>query len=177
MPILEELRFPIGKFTKPDVVTKAEFTNYINEIERLPYDLRESVSGLTDAQLDTPYREDGWTIRQVVHHLFDSHVNSYTRLKFALTEDHPTIKPYDEAIWAELPDAKHDPVDLSLGLLEALHLKWTATLRKLTPEQTQRTFNHPESGVWRIDQNAGMYAWHGKHHLAHINALKKRMGW
>jgi hypothetical protein len=177
MPSLEELRFPIGKFTRPDIVTEAQFNNYVNQIERLPYELRESVAGLTDAQLDTPYRDGGWTVRQVVHHLFDSHVNSYTRLKLALTEDHPTIRPYDEASWAELDDAKFAPIELSLGMLEALHTRWGMTLRTLTPEQKARTFNHPESGIWRIDQNAGMYAWHGKHHVAHITELRKRKGW
>jgi hypothetical protein len=177
MPTLEELRFPIGQFTRPKEVTPAQFDTYIQEIERFPYDLRESVSGLTDAQLDTPYREGGWTIRQVVHHLFDSHANSYIRLKLALTEDHPTIRPYDEATWAELDDAKHAPIELSLNLIEDLHKRWIINLRKLTPEQKERTYNHPESGVWRIDQYAAMYAWHGKHHRAHITGLKQRMGW
>jgi len=177
MPTLEELRFPIGQFTRPEVISQGQFDTYVNQIEKLPYELRESIAGLNDAQLDTPYREGGWTIRQVVHHLFDSHVNSYTRLKLALTEDHPTIKTYDEATWAELDDAKYAPVESSLGMLDALHLRWAVTLRALTPEQKKRTFHHPESGVWRIDQNTGMYAWHGKHHVAHITALRKRMGW
>ena len=177
MPTLEELRFPIGQFTKPDIVTNEQFNNYVDQIEQLPFELRETVAGLSDPQLDTPYRDGGWTVRQVVHHLFDSHVNSYTRLKLALTEENPTIRPYDEASWAELDDAKLAPIELSLGLLDGLHTRWVTLLRKLTPEQRKRTFNHPESGIWRLEQNTGMYAWHGKHHTAHINGLKKRMGW
>ncbi|MDP4219412.1 MAG: putative metal-dependent hydrolase [Bacteroidota bacterium] len=176
--MIDELCYPIGGFTRPEIVTQAEFSDYVDEIEKLPYDLRESVAGLNDAQLDTRYREGGWTLRQVVHHLFDSHVNSYTRLKLALTEDNPTIKPYDEETWAELHDAKHAPVDLSLGMLDALHSRWAMTLRSLTPEQRQRTFRHPDSTrPWTIDQNTAMYAWHGKHHVAHITQLRKKMGW
>ena len=177
MTTLEELRYPIGKYTRPEVVTNDQFNNYVDQIERLPYELGETVAGLSDPQLDTPYRDGGWTVRQVVHHLFDSHVNSYTRLKLALTEENPTIRPYDEASWAELDDAKFAPIELSLGLLDGLHTRWVTLLRKLTLEQRKRTFNHPESGIWRLEQNTGMYAWHGKHHTAHINGLKKRMGW
>ena len=177
MATLEELRYPIGQFSRTQIVSVNEFAQYINEIERLPFDLRKSVSGLSDSQLDTPYREGGWTIRQVVHHLFDSHVNSYMRLKLALTENNPTIRPYDEASWAELHDARQAPVDLSLGMIEGLHKRWMMNLRSLNSDQIARTYIHPESGLWRIDQNAAMYAWHGKHHLAHINGLKQRMGW
>ncbi len=177
MPTLEELRFPIGKFSRPEIVTPEQFDIFVNEIEQLPYDLRKSVAGLTDAQLDTPYRDGGWTVRQVTHHLFDSHINSYTRLKLTLTQDHPTIMPYNEATWAELNDAKFAPVELSLGMLDALHTRWGISLRTLTPEQRKRTFYHPESGVWRIDQNVAMYAWHGKHHVRHITGLRKRMEW
>ena len=177
MPTLEELRYPIGTFTRPEVVSPEQFDAYVDEIERLPHDLRESVAGLTDAQLDTSYREGGWTLRQVVHHLFDSHANSYIRLKLALTEDNPTIKPYDETTWAELDDAKHAPVELSLGMLDGLHKRWVMNLRKLTPQQRKRTFLNPETRVSSIEQNAALYAWHGKHHVAHITGLRKRMGW
>ena len=177
MQTIEELRFPIGKFTRPDVVSNEQFHQYVGEIRSLPHELRNVVRQLTDNQLDMPYREGGWTLRQVVHHLLDSHVNSYIRLKLALTEENPTIKPYDEASWAELQDAKYGDVTLSLGMLDALHGRWSSTLENLTPDQIKRTFMHPESGVWRIDQNAAMYAWHGKHHLAHITELKKRRGW
>ena len=177
MPTLEELRYPIGDFRKPESVSASEFKEYVAEIESLPDAVRGSVAGLDDSQLDTPYREGGWTVRQVVHHLVDSHINSYTRLKLALTEDHPTIRPYDEARWAELPEAKHAPIELSLRLLESLHQRWAVALHALTPEQISRTYSHPESGTWRLDQYAADYAWHGKHHTAHIKALKKRMGW
>ena len=177
MTTLEELRFPIGKFTRPDEVSNEEYNKYISEIDVMPRMLRKSSECLNENQLNTPYREGGWTVRQVVHHLSDSHANSFIRLKLALTEDNPTIKPYDETTWAELYDAKHAPVELSLAMIEGLHTRWAMNLRHLTPEQKKRTFNHPESGVWRIEQHAAMYAWHGKHHIAHITELRTRMGW
>ncbi|MEI8133497.1 MAG: putative metal-dependent hydrolase [bacterium] len=177
MPTLDELRFPIGKFTKPTTVTAEKFKTFVNEIAQLPADLRASVSGLSESQLDSPYRDGGWTVRQVVHHLFDSHANSFIRLKLALTEDTPIIKPYDESLWAEHIDSKSAPVETSLNMIDGLHARWAQLLRSLSPEEIQRQFSHPESGLWRIDQQAAMYAWHGKHHRTHITSLRNRMGW
>jgi hypothetical protein len=135
------------------------------------------VSGLSEAQLDTPYRPSGWTVRQVVHHLPDSHLNSYTRCRLALTEDAPTIKPYDEAAWAELSDAKTGPIAPSIALLEGLHARWTCLLRGLSDAEFARTFRHPELGEVRLDWTAGLYAWHCSHHLAHITNLRERENW
>ena len=139
--------------------------------------ITQAVAGLDDAQLDTPYREGGWTIRQVVHHVADSHANSYIRFKLALTEDWPIIKPYDEASWAELVDSRSLPVSTSLDLLTALHARWVALLRTLKAEDWERTLNHPEAGVMSLDLMLGLYAWHCEHHVAHITALRSRMGW
>jgi uncharacterized damage-inducible protein DinB len=150
---------------------------FIQQIEEAPARLREAVKGLTLEELNTPYREGGWTVRQVVHHVPDSHMNSYVRFRLALTEDEPTIKPYMENLWAELPDARSAPIDLSLGLLESLHTRWVALLRSLTPEQWKRQFRHPELGVVSLEQNLALYAWHGRHHVAHITSLRERMGW
>jgi hypothetical protein len=135
------------------------------------------VKGLSDEQLDTPYRPDGWTVRQVVHHVADSHVNSYCRFKLALTEDNPSIKGYDENLWAQLTDGRGGPVEVSLRLLECLHSRWVALLRSLGEAEWKRTFHHSELGPVRLDQNAGLYAWHGRHHTAHITGLRDRMGW
>jgi len=175
---LDQLKYPIGKFSRPAFISSADISKWIQEIESLPEQLRETVGGLSDAQLDTPYRPDGWTVRQVVHHLPDSHINSYIRFKLALTEDNPTVKPYMEERWAELPEAKTAPLKISLDLLEALHKRWVIALRNITSEQWKRTFFHPESKREnRLDETLAMYAWHGKHHLAHIMELRKRMGW
>lgn len=149
----------------------------IDVIDRAPKAFRSVVDGWTDQQLDTPYREDGWTVRQLLHHVPESHMNSYIRFKLALTEAEPTIKPYDEAAWANLPDATTAPVEPSLRLLENLHERWVYVLRSLSPAQWQRTFNHPENGVMRLDVTAALYAWHCKHHLAHITELRDRKGW
>jgi hypothetical protein len=143
----------------------------------LPAQLRATVNGWTDEQLDTPYRPDGWTVRQVIHHLPDSHINSYVRYRLALTESQPTIKPYDEDAWAHLPDAQSAPVDLSLALLDALHRRWVVLLRSLKAEEWACTFQHPENGTVRLDMTLLIYAWHGRHHLAHITRLRDRMGW
>lgn len=172
---LEHLRFPIGKFERPSPLplNDAARAALIGDIERAPAGLRAAVAGLSDPQLDTPYRPGGWTIRQVVHHVPDSHMNGYTRMRLALTEDNPTIKPYQEARWAELPDVRTVPIDVSLALLEALHVRWTAFLRGLSPADFQRSYLHPELGAVPLDVAVGIYAWHGKHHTAHItNALK-----
>lgn len=170
----DELRYPIGKFEKPPRITLETIGRWIDEIDHLPLLLRKALHNITPKELDTPYRPGGWTIRQVVHHLPDSHMNSYIRFRWALTEDTPTIKAYDEAAWAELIDAKNANIEISLILLEAIHIRWSLLLRSLNLEQLHRSFVHPESGgEIRLDENIGLYAWHGKHHLTHIeNALK-----
>ncbi|MEX1185667.1 MAG: putative metal-dependent hydrolase [Gemmatimonadaceae bacterium] len=161
-------RFPIGEFQQPDKLSEAERVAAIAKIDAMPATLRAAVAGMSDAQLDSTYREGSWTLRQVVHHLADSHVNSYTRFRLALTEDHPRIKPYDEGKWAELEDARTLPVEVSLELLEALHSRWVALLRSLKPKDFARTIDHPENGTMSVDQLLAMYAWHGEHHIAHI---------
>jgi hypothetical protein len=172
-----DLRYPIGKFEAPAAPTPETIAAWIEDIAAAPALLREAVRGLNDAQLDTPYRPGGWTVRQVIHHVPDSHINSYVRFHLAVTEPEPTIKPYDETKWAELTDARSAPVELSLRLLESLHARWVAFLRNLTPADLSRTFNHPESGSLRVDVTIGGYAWHGRHHTAHITRLRERMGW
>jgi hypothetical protein len=149
----------------------------MDEIEQAPARLRAVVAGLSDAQLDTPYRPVGWTVRQVVHHVPDSHLNSYVRFRLALTEKEPTIKPYDESRWAELTDARTAPIEISLALLESLHARWTLLLHSLKPEDFSREFRHPELGTVSLDKNLALYAWHGRHHVAHIASLRERMGW
>ena len=174
---LEQLRYPVGRFAAPAAVAPAQVAAWIGEIERLPAELRAAVSPLTPAQLETPYRPGGWRVRQVVHHLADSHLNGFVRFKWALTEERPTIKPYFEARWAELPDCAQAPAETSLRLLEALHERWVFLLRGLSAPDLQREFVHPESGVVRLDVNVGLYAWHGRHHLAHVTRLAEREGW
>ena len=172
-----DLRYPIGRYAPPaDAITERQVEAWIDDIAALPADLRAAVALLTDAQLDTPYRPGGWTVRQVVHHLFDSHLQSYARFKWTLTEDRPTIKAYDEKAWAELPDA-HGPVGPSLDALEALHARWEELLRRLSWAQFQLEFVHPKAGVVPLARNVGLYAWHGRHHLAHIEGLVEREGW
>jgi hypothetical protein len=172
-----DLRYPVGRYLPPEPITAAHRPEWIEQIARAPAALREAVRGLSDAQLDTPYRPGGWTVRQVVHHVPDSHLNAYTRFKLALTEDEPTIKPYDEARWATLEDGRHGPPDVSLALLEALHTRWVRLLRSLDAEDFARPFNHPEHGKLTLDWTLGMYAWHGRHHVAHITSLRAREGW
>ncbi len=174
---LEDLQYPIGRFVAPALVSTAQASAWIDEIDRLPAALRSVVQALTPEQLEKPYRPGGWRVRQVVHHLADSHMNSLIRFKLALTEDHPTIKPYSEARWAELPDYVDVPVATSLQLLAALHERWVCLLRRLGAADLKREFVHPESGVVRLDVNLGIYAWHGRHHLAHITRLADREGW
>ncbi|MDH5805024.1 MAG: putative metal-dependent hydrolase [Gemmatimonadota bacterium] len=173
---MEDLRFPIGRFHFPDALNETERDTAIRSIENVPTALRDAVHGLSDEQLDTPYRPEGWTVRQVVHHLCDSHINSVVRFKLALTETQPTIRTYEEALWAELPD-KDGAIDPSLALLEGLHLRWAYLLKRLSDDQWERTLNHPEVGELRVDQLAALYAWHGPHHVAHITSLKKRLQW
>ncbi|WP_026581317.1 YfiT family bacillithiol transferase [Bacillus sp. J33] len=171
-----DLRYPIGKFNYDGEPTAELLERWIKEIEELPFELKEAVKGLNDEQLDTAYRSDGWTIRQVVHHIADSHLNSYTRFKLALTENTPSIKLYEEGKWAELPDSKL-PVDVSLKLIESLHSRWVFLLRSLKQDELAKTFQHPESGVVKLSINIGIYAWHGLHHVAHITSLRDRLGW
>jgi uncharacterized damage-inducible protein DinB len=174
---MENLQYPIGKFRPQPEWAVAETADNIEAIAQLPTLLRQAVEGLTEEQLDTPYRPGGWTVRQVVHHLADSHINSYNRFRLALTEDRPTIKPYDEKRWAELPDAKSSPVEVSLVLLNALHQRWATLLRSLSPADLQRVFLHPESGENSLAKATALYAWHGRHHLAHITTLREREKW
>jgi hypothetical protein len=170
-------RYPIGKFTWIPGNTPAQRAAAIDDIAAAPQRMRSAVATLNEAQLDTPYRDGGWTVRQVVHHLADSHMNSYIRFKFALTENEPTIKAYDEAVWANLIDAKTAAVGPSLNLLEGLHHRWILLLRSLSESDVKRKFTHPELGTIIVDQYISLYAWHGKHHVAHIVALRERQGW
>lgn len=177
-PSKMHLRYPIGKFQIPENITEQVIESWIQVLEDLPAELEALVAPMTDAQLDTPYREGGWTVRQVVHHLADSHMNSYIRFKWALTEKQPVIKAYFEERWAELEDSRSAPVGPTLDLLKSLHHRWTLLLRTLSAEDRKRIFIHPE-GNRRIslEVNMGIYAWHSKHHYAHIENLMKRKGW
>jgi hypothetical protein len=173
-----DLRYPVGSFQFDGDVSPGKREQRISEIAAAPGHLREAVAGLTPMQLDTPYRPGGWTVRQVVHHLPDSHLHAYTRIKLALTEEEPTIKPYEEARWAELPDARTGPIDPSLALLESLHQRWLLLLRQLRPSDFERRFRHPEHNrMFALDETIALYAWHGRHHVAHITSLRQRMGW
>ena len=173
----EDLRYPIGKFDRNMIVEPSMRPGMIAQIAETPRRLREAVAGLNDAQLDTPYRPEGWTVRQVVHHLPDSHLNSYIRWKLGVTEHEPPIKPYAENKWAELEDAKRLPVEVSLKLLESLHERWVVFLSSLKPEDFARKVNHPEHGLLPLAWFLGLYSWHGRHHVAQITSLRKRMGW
>jgi hypothetical protein len=172
-----DLSYPIGKFDFKQTVDPAAIPALIAAIEALPARLNEAASGLTDAQLDTPYRPGGWTVRQTIHHVADSHMNSAIRLRLALTETEPAVRPYEQQLWAELFDARTAPVELSLRLIESLHARWVLLLKSMPPEDFSRTFRHPEIGLVRLDLNLALYAWHGKHHTAHITRLRERMGW
>lgn len=173
---MEQLKYPIGKFSFPEALLPGERTACIHAIAEAPGLMRAAVAGLTLEQLDTPYRPEGWTHRQVVHHMADSHINAYQRFKLALTEEHPTIKPYREALWAEEPDARLEPVEVSLALLDALHGRWVARLSVMSPAEFARTLNHPEAGTMNLDQMLSLYAWHGRHHTAHITSWRQRHG-
>jgi hypothetical protein len=170
-------RYPIGKFTWTAQNSAQQRTAAIDAIAEAPQKMRGAVAGLSDIQLDTPYRDGGWTVRQVVHHVPDSHLNSYARFKLALTENEPTIKPYDEALWANLVDARIAPIEPSLKLLEGLHERWVVFLRSLSETDVRRKFTHPELGVVSVDQYIALYSWHGRHHVAHITSLRERKGW
>ncbi len=174
---MEDLRYPIGKFTAPGLVTDQARKECIRTIAEAPGRIRAAVGGLTDAQLDTPYREGGWTLRQVVHHVADSHINAYVRFKLAVTEDEPKIKTYEEKFWAETADAKSLPVEVSLVLLENLHRRWVMFLESLAAGDFNRKFDHPDNGLMELNALLSLYSWHGRHHEGHIVALRKRMGW
>ena len=174
----EDLRYPIGKHKKPEQISHTEIAEFIRIIEQLPLKMREAVNGLHTDQLNTPYREEGWTLRQVVHHVADSHTNAYIRFKLALTEENPTIKPYNENLWAELPEAKFGTLEISLRLLEALHARWVIVLNSMSDHQWARTYIHPEKQITsRLDEVLALYAWHSEHHLAHITNLRRSMKW
>jgi uncharacterized damage-inducible protein DinB len=175
--VIMDLSYPIGRFEWPESVTPEMRARFIGEIEAAPSWYRAAVQGLTPTQLDTPYRPDGWTVRQVVHHVADSHLHSCIRFRLALTEDQPTIKPYDQAKWAELPDARTAPAETSLQLIDGLHQRWVVLLRSMSDADFARSFLHPERGVMRLDTTLAMYAWHNRHHRAHITGLRERMGW
>jgi uncharacterized damage-inducible protein DinB len=173
----DDLRYPVGRFDATEEVTPERRRVCIEQVAEAPARLREAVAGLDDAQLDTPYREGGWTVRQVLHHLADSHINAYVRMKLALTEDSPAIKTYDEARWAELADSRDTPPEVSLTLLDALHRRWLILLRSLGDADWAKTFRHPEWGEIPLEKTLALYAWHGRHHVAHVTRLRERMGW
>jgi hypothetical protein len=177
MPDETDLSYPIGVFNMLPPGSIAQRDTLIAQIAEAPARLQAAVAGFSEAQFDTPYRPGGWTVRQVVHHLPDSHMNAFIRCKLALTETEPLIKPYRQELWAELADAHDTPIEVSLRLLDNLHQRWTLLLRALEPAQWLRTFRHPEIGVLTLDTNLALYAWHGRHHVAHITALRRRMHW
>ncbi len=174
---LDELRFPIGRFKRREALTPQDRSAALQTLSQLPDSLREAIEDLSDEQLDTPYREGGWTVRQLVHHLADSHLNSYARMRLALTEDWPAITPYKESLWAELPDARRGPIAPSLDLLRGLHTRWVALLASLDEPAWKRGYVHPENGRQTLEQGLALYDWHSRHHLAHVTALRTRMLW
>ncbi|MDQ3908090.1 MAG: putative metal-dependent hydrolase [Acidobacteriota bacterium] len=173
----EDLSYPVGRFEWDGDTSAARRGQLIGQIADAPRLLRRAVEGLSDEQLDTPYRPGGWTVRQVAHHVPDSHMNGFTRVKLALTEDVPTIKPYDEARFAQLGDVRSTLVEVSLALLDALHARWAALFRSMSDEDFAREFRHPELGAVSLDKQLALYAWHGRHHAAHVARLRERMGW
>ncbi|HLX76791.1 MAG TPA: putative metal-dependent hydrolase [Terriglobales bacterium] len=174
---MPDLSYPIGKFIPESNVPAQGRARLIAQIAEAPVRLRAAVEGLSPQQLDTPYRPQGWTVRQVVHHVPDSHMNAYIRFKLALTETEPTIKPYEQQLWAELADTRQTPIETSLTLLECLHRRWVLLLQSIPEDDWKRTFRHPELGILHLDTNLALYAWHGRHHVAHITGLRQRMGW
>jgi uncharacterized damage-inducible protein DinB len=171
----EDAKYPIGKFQWEDGLSEARRREMINQIAETPAQLRAAVAGFSEAQFDTPYREGGWTVRQVVHHLADSHLNAFVRFKLALTEDRPAVKTYEQQLWAELADARTAPVEPSLAMLEGLHQRWVILLLQMSAADFARQFQHPEHGLMKLERLLAMYAWHGRHHVAHINSLGERM--
>jgi len=174
---MTDLRFPIGKFHFDGPLTQEQQKSALEDIANTPANLRAAISGLSQQQIETPYRPEGWTVRQVVHHVPDSHMNAYVRFKLALTEEDPTIKPYAEDRWAQLADTKGTPLEVSLTLLDSLHDRWVRLLRSLTPADWKRSFRHPELGAMTLERTLALYSWHGRHHVAHITALRSREGW
>jgi uncharacterized damage-inducible protein DinB len=174
---MEDLRYPIGKYDFQGEITRAIADQWIEEIASLPKRLWETASGLSEKQLDTPYRPGGWSVRQLIHHIGDSHLNSYVRFKWALTEDNPTIKAYDQEAWAKLPDSQKTTVEDSLAFIDILHKRWLLLLRSLSEKDLKKEYFHPESGSTTLGKTVGLYAWHGNHHLSHITSLRKRMNW
>lgn len=175
---IEILRYPIGRYKKPETYTTQQINNWIEDIAQLPKKMRKATEDLSDEQLDTPYRPEGWTIRQVVHHCSDSHLNAMARIKWALTEDTPIIKPYHEEKWAELADTKQMPIEAALTMLEGIHARWVYLLRSLNADELKRAYFHSgENREFTIAEVAALYAWHSNHHLAHITTLKERMNW
>jgi uncharacterized damage-inducible protein DinB len=174
---MDDLRYPIGQFEFPAQTTDTDRKGWISDIRETPARVRDAVKGLTDEQLDTAYRDRGWTVRQVVHHLADSQMQGFVRFRLALTEQEPTIKPYDEVKWAELVDAKTGPIEPSLDLLDALRHRWVLLLESLSASDLARTLKHPDRGILSLDINLCLYAWHGRHHTAHISSLRERMEW
>jgi len=172
-----DLRYPIGPFKLEEEITEQTRRRFIDQIAETPANLRAAVEGLSQEQLDTPYRPEGWTVRQVIHHVADSHMNSYIRVKLALTEDRPNVTDYDENQWGSLSDAQKAPIDLSLNLIESLHGRWIFLFNSLNPNDFSKTFNHPARGAVSLDTNIAIYAWHGRHHVAHITTLRERMHW
>jgi uncharacterized damage-inducible protein DinB len=174
---MPDLRYPIGPFSPDSNPTPESRAHHIEQIAGLPAKMRMAIRGLSPDQLDTPYREGGWTVRQVAHHVPDSHMNAYVRFKLALTENIPTIKPYEEGAWARLRDSEVTSIEVSLNLLEALHIRWVNLLRAMKADDFNRKLNHPESGVQTLDRMLALYSWHGNHHLAHVTGLRERMKW
>ena len=174
---MNDPRYPIGKFAFTGSTDATQRKQFIADIAQAPTALRAAVSGLNSQQIETPYRDGGWTVRQVVHHVPESHMNAYIRFKLALTEDEPTIKPYMEDRWARTGDVESTPLEVSLAMLDLLHDRWVRLLRSLKPDDWKRTFRHPELGTVPLEKNLALYAWHGKHHVAHVTELRKRMGW
>jgi len=174
---MNDPRYPIGKFNYEGPPSEEQRKKLIEDIAQTPAALRAAVKGLSPEQIETPYRDGGWTVRQVVHHVPESHMNAYIRFKLALTEDEPTIKPYEEDRWAKLSDVQSTPLEVSLSLLELLHDRWVRVLKSIRPEEWKRSFKHPQLGVVPLEKNLCLYSWHGRHHVAHITELRKRMSW
>jgi hypothetical protein len=174
---MSDPRYPVGKFTYAGPPDEAQRNQFINDIEKAPAALRAAIQGLSPKQMETPYRDGGWTVCQVVHHVPESHMNAYIRFKLGLTEDNPTIKPYLEDRWAGTADVQSTPPEVSLALLDSLHDRWVRLLRSLKPEEWKRQFSHPEMGPMPLEKNLALYSWHGRHHVAHVTELRKRMGW
>ncbi len=174
---MTDFQYPIGKFQPPEKVSDHDRQAFIRQIEEAPAALWSAVTGLSEEQIDTPYREGGWTVRQVVHHLADSHMNAFVRFKLAMTEEQPAVKTYNQERWAELPDARTPPVVVSLNLFDSLHKRFVALLRSMSAADFARTMKHPEMGVVPLVQYLSLYAWHGRHHVAHITGLRERKGW